>query len=487
MAMVANQTSRPKFSILTDPATRKALLLLALAATYSPLSHLTLTPVYGSVPSSLFYRYGLLITALVAILGKELFRRYLPRSVSRLIPAFCVWIPTIQFILFKYSSVYGNPYGPLITELLTFYPLALLSIHTALSCIDQVDLSSHNEFIAQHGPTMGSYLFLITVQSGAKNLLTRNIGLNILMTRLGLQISIAALYVLAIPDALKWPALPSLAFTMLGNVHNPLMRTTAALNNELARYNFTLLERRESITGYISVLENTQAQFRVMRCDHSLLGGEWTMPRRSGHDPPVREPIYAIFAMLEAVRLVETDDMKPRIPDSRSTALNIGLGVGTAPSALMAHGVNTTIIELDPVVYSFAMKYFGLPMNHNVVIGDAVGIIENNVAAHQSAVYDYIIHDVFTGGAEPVELFTFEFLNGLKQLLKSDGVIAIVSARPLPCSSWSSDFSRTTRVISLFQLHRSLSVPSLQSFQLVASSARMLHLEIAWLWTSQTW
>lgn len=41
--------------------------------------------------------------------------------------------------------------------------------------------------------------------------------------------------------------------------------------------------------------------------------------------------------------------------------------------------------------------------------------------------YDYVIHDVFTGGAEPIELFTLEFLAGLSNLLKRDGVIAIVS------------------------------------------------------------
>lgn len=42
-------------------------------------------------------------------------------------------------------------------------------------------------------------------------------------------------------------------------------------------------------------------------------------------------------------------------------------------------------------------------------------------------IYDYIIHDVFTGGAEPVELFTEEFLRGLSDSLSIDGVIAIAS------------------------------------------------------------
>lgn len=40
--------------------------------------------------------------------------------------------------------------------------------------------------------------------------------------------------------------------------------------------------------------------------------------------------------------------------------------------------------------------------------------------------YEYIIHDVFTGGAEPTPLFTNSFLKTLKCLLKPQGAIAIV-------------------------------------------------------------
>lgn len=105
-----------------------------------------------------------------------------------------------------------------------------------------------------------------------------------------------------------------------------------------------------------------------------------------------------------------------------------GLGIGTTPLALMAHGINTTVIELDPVVYQFATKYFGFPPSHNVMIQDAIEFVENSKAIDEDRrTYDYIIHDVFTGGAEPVELFTQEFLQGLSDILNADGVVAIVS------------------------------------------------------------
>lgn len=71
------------------------------------------------------------------------------------------------------------------------------------------------------------------------------------------------------------------------------------------------------------------------------------------------------------------------------------------------------------------MKYFELPANHTIAIEDATGFVSTESIDHPQA-YDYIIHDVFTGGAEPTPLFTVEFLQGLEKLLKDDGVIAIV-------------------------------------------------------------
>ena len=106
---------------------------------------------------------------------------------------------------------------------------------------------------------------------------------------------------------------------------------------------------------------------------------------------------------------------------------NSGLGSGTAPSAMIHHGVQTTIVEIDPVVHDFATKYFRLPENHRAVLRNAVDFAEESVA-NDTEKYDYIIHDVFTGGVEPAALFTVEFLENLRFLLKDDGVIAIVSA-----------------------------------------------------------
>lgn len=102
-------------------------------------------------------------------------------------------------------------------------------------------------------------------------------------------------------------------------------------------------------------------------------------------------------------------------------------------------------MEIDPVVYDFATRYFDLPENHAAFIDDAVSYASSTVASGQT--FDYIVHDVFTGGAEPIDLFTFEFLNDLHSLLKPNGAIAIVSIS-VARDSFLADSSRIMLVIS---------------------------------------
>lgn len=107
---------------------------------------------------------------------------------------------------------------------------------------------------------------------------------------------------------------------------------------------------------------------------------------------------------------------------------NSGLGIGSTPSAFAAHGINTTVVEIDPGVHQLAMDYFGFPRDLTTYTEDATTFVER--ARKSGHRYDYLIHDVFTGGAEPIELFTQQFLQGLYDLLEDDGIIALVRFGP---------------------------------------------------------
>ncbi|RAL06073.1 spermidine synthase [Aspergillus ibericus CBS 121593] len=405
--------------LLQQPTTRQLLAgtaLLFLTAFYSPLTVLMLTPVYGSAPAHIFHPYGLALIGAAGWFLKDQIQRLTGRQALYLVPVIAFWVPTVQSFLFASSSVLGNPFGAVVTEVISYYPLVLLSVACAGKLVQAgLDLGRHGEAVVEHVPLVVTYVIYKTGEKFAKLFLAKFIGTTFFFSRAGLQLLLPALYSAIAPSKLLLLAIPSLLFSMTSNVH----MNSGALNSYLNDEGFDLLARQDSSTGYISVLDNLGDGFRVMRCDHSLLGGQWTkMPQN--YNPAVMDPIYSVFTMLEAVRLIETDHGEPRV-DANSKALVIGLGVGTTPSALIHHGIETTIVEIDPVVHKFATEYFHLPSNHIAVIEDATTFVKRTPPAQ----YDYIVHDVFTGGAEPLELFTLEFLENLGALLKDDGVIAI--------------------------------------------------------------
>ncbi|OIW24373.1 S-adenosyl-L-methionine-dependent methyltransferase, partial [Coniochaeta ligniaria NRRL 30616] len=398
----------------------KAAVLLILMAVYSNVSQLTLSPVYGSIPSSI--HHAKLMNA-ACFIGWSM-NRILPRRAHRWLPLIAAYIPAVQFYLFKTSSSLGATWGPVVTELLTLFPLAVVSV----ACIANYLEEAHANKLPSWPGLLSFGLYKLTEHLSSPHL-THSLGTSPIFTRLGLQAVLTLSYALFSPSPLILYSLPAILHFALLNTHVPSPLALSALNTTLSSSSYTILARAESLTGYLSVLENTAAGFRVLRCDHSLLGGEWThlalLPQFASNR--VAEPIYGVFAMLEAVRIVVVPD---RVPDADARALVVGMGIGTTPAALVAHGVETTVVEIDPVVVEFAHRFFALPEEGaglTTVVEDAVVFAgrQAGVIRDGEGTYDYIVHDVFTGGAEPVALFTLEFLHDLAALLKPNGVVAI--------------------------------------------------------------
>ncbi|KAL2822185.1 S-adenosyl-L-methionine-dependent methyltransferase [Aspergillus cavernicola] len=427
--------------------------LLVLAAFYSFVFLLTLAPVYGSAPSHIFHGYGVGFAGAAGWFGKDHIHRLSGRRAVYLVPVLASWLPVVQYFVSQQSSALGNPAGPVITAVFSLYPLVLLSVACAGKLVQTgLNLSQHGDLVAEHIPLLGSYVVYSAGEHLIKAFLSRFIGSTVILSRAGLQVLIPILYAAVVPSKILLLAIPSLLFSLTSNVHLPLGYATTALNSAISHEGYALVARQDSTTGYVSVLDNLEDGFRVMRCDHSLLGGQWIKSRPNYTPPTVKDPIYAVFTMLEAVRLVETAHGGPRV-DADSNALVIGLGIGTTPGALMAHGIDTTIVEIDPVVHKFAEQYFGLPSNHTPIIEDARTFVKRNQqSAHQQ--YDYIVHDVFTGGAEPVELFTYEFITGLHALLKDDGVIAINYAGDLTLYPTSLTVRTITAIFPTCRIYR---------------------------------
>lgn len=374
-----------------------------------------------------------MFAAFLALIQKPNLQRFLGPMAKDFIPVFAFLTPIAQWLLFKYSSGHGPTWGPIIIEVHTFFPMLLLSMFSAGDLLQHVDFSNLPPKIAERAPDIIPFLVFLGVDQLVQSSLPPLMGSSIIFTRLGLQILTAVGFGVLCPSIWLIFAIPAILFNVLYNPHFPTDAAMARLNASLqSTHNATILARHESLTGYVSVIDRHDLGYRVMRCDHSLLGGQWLVtPERRSQGQTFPETIYAVFTMLEAVRLIETGDARP---DTEKSALVIGLGIGTSPAALINKGIATTTVELDPIVHDYAVTYFGLPTNHTSIISDAVPFVAN-AASKTPGKYDYIIHDVFTGGAEPAALFTIEFLSGLEKLLSQKGSIAINYAGDLSLPS----------------------------------------------------
>lgn len=405
----------------------QAIVILTLIALSANASLYNLSPVYGGIPAAINHQYVIWAACFLGWASNIYLRRYLSFSPAKLLPIIATSMPMVQFYLFKLSATLTAYWGPTITEALTLFPLMTVGVSCVATLLEGADLSYLPRSLRGGTPGLGAYVFLRTVGMVSNDYLVANMGRTFFHTRIGLQALLAGAYTIFAPSKLMMFAVPGLLHTALLNTHVSSPVALVSRNTTMSFDGWNVLDRKESITGYISILESQKIGIRAMRCDHSLLGGEWIHYKTE----PVAESIYGVFAMLEGVRLIE----RPvKIQDKEAKALIVGMGIGTAPAALVAHGIDTTVVEIDPVVVEFAEKYFHVPENYTSVVQDAVTYTAALAKDPAGQRFDYILHDVFTGGAEPIPLFTLEFLQGLNTLLKPNGVVAI---------NYAGDFLRT--------------------------------------------
>lgn len=91
-------------------------------------------------------------------------------------------------------------------------------------------------------------------------------------------------------------------------------------------------------------------------------------------------------------------------------------------------------LELDPAVYHAARTYLNLGQPHEVVLEDGLQVVTDrahrlrNMSRDDVELSDLVIHDCFTGGSVPAELFTVDFWNDLALSMKPDGILVVVRA-----------------------------------------------------------
>ena len=279
------------------------------------LTKLCLSPVYGSSPSIPYYfNWEINVLAVVFITNSEAS----PALQSRLTyfaPVIGCAILPILGQSFQFSDQFGPSWGPLLTSLVTVLPLLYVSMLQVLQ--DNLTLARQTpDLLSLLGPfpnvplllaTWGTFYGFRRVVAIALQFSISHLGTP-LFTRFGLQVLLSSVFATWAWNRKQYWAI-SLTLIGICSLHVPAFWNDARLHSVLEREGYALVARQESVTGYISVLENVKDGFRVMRCDHSLLGGIWTEQEIGSK---LKEPVYAIFVMLEAVRLVQSTMSPPK-------------------------------------------------------------------------------------------------------------------------------------------------------------------------------
>lgn len=165
---------------------------------------------------------------------------------------------------------------------------------------------------------------------------------------------------------------------------------------------FKVLDERESIYGWVRVVEDKNHGARLLLSDASVLSA---MDVRRG------ATLLGYQVAMSAL---------PQFRTGMKRALLIGLGGGHVARGLDEQRVQTDTIEIDPAVADAALQYFNFVPKGKFLVGDGRYEIRQ-----LDKPYDLIIHDCFTGGSEPTHLLTIEMMRQLSGMLTDGGLLAL--------------------------------------------------------------
>jgi predicted O-methyltransferase YrrM len=101
----------------------------------------------------------------------------------------------------------------------------------------------------------------------------------------------------------------------------------------------------------------------------------------------------------------------------RKKVLMIGCGGGTLGTMLARAGKQVSIVEIDPVSFTLAKRYFGLPRNVACHVGDGLAFMQKTRRR-----YDILIIDAFTGENIPAHMKGAAFFEAVGRCLRKEGV-----------------------------------------------------------------
>ena len=238
---------------------------------------------------------------------------------------------------------------------------------------------------------LGFYLFPLV---GAREIL---VGMGVCLLGLALALAVYEKTRLGLDSSI----LPTVLLLLVGLCLLP--QAVGAGHSYTGGNQFKILSERESLYGWVRVIEEPGRDLRFLTSDASMIGAANISNGKS------RLAYQNIVGLL------------PALSPNMVRALIVGQGAGHMAKVLHdRYGIVTDTLEIDPAVADAAVDYFGFTPTGQSIVGDARYQIR-----HLQGPYDLIIHDCFTGGSEPAHLLTVETLSQLRGLLSERGILAL--------------------------------------------------------------
>ena len=166
--------------------------------------------------------------------------------------------------------------------------------------------------------------------------------------------------------------------------------------------------------------------------------------------------IHALFSLIEQM--------------GGKNILMIGCGGGTLATMLCRSSHNVKVIDINPISFSLAKKYFALPTEVRCQIGDGeTSLIEDN------STYDAIIIDAFQGSRIPPHLYSGRFYDLARRRLTPSGAIFINIILQHDLDRQADQVSES--MFGPFQAIRILDVPGGRERNAIVAAGNVAHLQ----------
>lgn len=294
--------------------------------------------------------------------------------------------------------------GAFTSALLLFFPsltfLGMVSpfaIKLTTKGIDRVGSSSGSIYaVSTVGSVIGTLLlgFFLFPVFGSREILM-GVALSLILLAMGVT------YYERKYLALKKTILPVLSLLAISLILTP--QIVGAGYGNFDRNQFNIQSEKESLYGWVRVIDEPKRDLRFLSSDASMIGAASLSSGKT------------MLAYQGIVNLI------PAIAPPMKHGLIVGLGAGHMANMLYKkYQLTTDTLEIDPAVAEAAVDFFNYKSTGRVIVGDARYEIR-----HLTGPYDLIIHDCFTGGSEPAHLLTVETLKQLRSLMADKGILAL--------------------------------------------------------------